>query len=287
MIRRRFLLLTASLAGGCATGGALPRQQPLDTLERERGGRLGVMAIDVGTGRRIEHRADERFAMCSTFKTLLVAAILAREARAQSGPGRAIRYTSADLLEHAPVTRENLGRGEMSLAELCAAAITVSDNTAANLLLADLGGLEPFNAYVRSLGDPVTRLDRIEPLLNEALPGDPRDTTTPRAMVENLQRLFLGGALAPGARGQLVDWHRQTRSGPERLRAGLPPSWPLAHKPGTGAHGATNDVGVAWPPGRAPIIVAAYYAGPEAPVPQLEAVLAEVGRIVGRNFGPT
>lgn len=221
--------------------------------------------------------------MQSTFKTLLAAAILAKAERERSGLttelARTVRFTAADLLDHAPVVRANADRGEMSIGALCEAAITVSDNAAANLLLADLGGLGPFGAYVRSLGDQVTRLDRIEPLLNDT-PGDPRDTTTPRAMAENWRRLFFGDALSPAAREQLTAWHRRTTSGPARLRAGLPPGWPLAHKTGTGGHGSTNDVGIVWPPSRPPLIVAAYYAEREAPLAVEEAVLAEVGRIV-------
>jgi beta-lactamase class A len=281
MDRRQFLIATAGLAGGCATRrGAARSAAPLEALERARGGRLGVVAFDLGGARALAHRADERFPMCSTFKTLLAAAILTKAEQDGTGLARPIRFTAADLLEHAPETRAHGGRGEMSVAALCEAAITVSDNTAANLLLADLGGLGPFGDYVRSLGDQVTRLDRIEPLLGEAIPGDPRDTTTPRAMAQNWRRLFFGDALSPAAREQLTAWHRRTTSGPARLRAGVPPAWPLAHKTGTGGHGATNDVGIVWPPGRPPLIVAAYYAEHEAPLPAGEAVLAEVGRIV-------
>ena len=283
MHRRQFLIAGAgiSFAGGCAsTRTSSPRESGLARLERERGGRLGVVAIDFGSGRSLEHRADERFPICSTFKTLLAAAILSRTGAEPSALDRTIRYGAADLLEHAPVTRTNVGRGEMTVGELCEAAVTVSDNTAANLLLADLGGLAPFNAYLRRLGDQVTRLDRMEPALNEASPGDPRDTTTPRAMVENLRRLFVGEALPPPSRERLVDWHRHAAVGQARLRAGLPRSWSLAHKTGTGGHGSTNDIGVTWPPGRAPLIVAAYYTESDAPLPATEAVLAEVGRIV-------
>jgi beta-lactamase class A len=281
--RRQFLIATAGLVGGCATGRAAARPGRLDELERAQGGRLGVVAFELGGGRSLAHRADERFPMQSTFKTLLAAAILTKAERARSGLAsgldRPIRFTAADLLEHAPVVRASVGRGEMSVGALCEAAITVSDNAAANLLLADLGGLGPFGAYVRSLGDQVTRLDRIEPLLNDT-PGDPRDTTTPRTMAENWRRLFFGDALSPAAREQLTTWHRRTTSGPARLRAGLPPSWALAHKTGTGGHGSTNDVGIVWPPGRPPLVVAAYYAEREAPLPLEEAVLAEVGRLV-------
>ncbi len=287
MHRRQFLIASAgiSVAVGCASTRRSPaRESGLARLERERGGRLGVVAIDLGSGRTVEHRADERFPICSTFKTLLAASILSRTGGEQSALDRTIRYGAADLLEHAPVTRTNVGRGEMTVGELCEAAVTVSDNTAANLLLADLGGLAPFNAYVRRLGDQLTRLDRSEPALNEASPGDPRDTTTPSAMAENLRRLFLGEALPPQARDRLIDWHRRAAAGQGRLRAGLPTSWSLVHKTGTGGHGSTNDIGVAWPPGRAPLIVTAYYTERAAPLPSLEAVLAEVGRIIAASF---
>jgi beta-lactamase class A len=283
MHRRQFLIASTGIAvaGGCASSRATsPQETALARLERQRGGRLGVMAVDLGSGRMLGHRSDERFPLCSTFKTLLAAAILSRTDGNQAGLDRSIRYGAADLLEHAPITRTNIGRGNMTVGELCEAAVTVSDNTAANLLLGDLGGLAAFNAYCRRLGDQVTRLDRTEPRLNEASPGDPRDTTTPRAMVENLRRLFVGDALPGTARQRLVDWHLRAAVGQARLRAGLPDGWSLAHKTGTGGHGSTNDIGVAWPPGRAPLILAAYYTESVAPLPQLEAVLAEVGRIV-------
>jgi beta-lactamase class A len=283
MRRRQFLIASTGIAvlGGCRSSRATsPLETALARLERQRGGRLGVMAVELGSGRSLEHRSDERFPMCSTFKTLLAAAVLGRTGDDQAGLDRTIRYGTADLLAHAPVTRKNVARGQMSVGELCEAAVTLSDNTAANLLLADLGGLASFNDYVRRLGDRVTRLDRLEPALNEAAPGDPRDTTTPRAMAENLKRLFVGEALPPLARERLVGWHRRAAVGQARLRAGLPGRWSLAHKTGTGGHGATNDIGVAWPPGRGPLIVAAYYAESEAPLPSSEAVLAEVGRNV-------
>jgi beta-lactamase class A len=167
----------------------------------------------------------------------------------------------------------------MTLAELCEATVTVSDNTAANLLLRRLGGCAAINGCLRRLGDEVTRLDRLEPDVNEAAPGDPRDTTTPDAMAETLRRLFTGDALSSTSRAHIVAWHRATVTGPARLRAGMPATWILAHKTGTGDHGATNDIGVACPPDSAPVIVTAYSVGGAEALTARERALADVGRI--------
>jgi beta-lactamase class A len=168
----------------------------------------------------------------------------------------------------------------MTIAELCKAAIVVSDNTAGNLLFREAGGLAAINGYLRDLGDSTTRMDRIEPELNTAVAGDPRDTTSPRAIVEDLQKLFVGDALRAASRDQLTAWHLATSTGKARLRAGLPASWKLAHKTGTGQHGATNDIGVAWPPDRAPVLIAVYYVDSPADDDGREAVIAAVARIV-------
>lgn len=283
--RRSFLALTAAFAAeGCASSRALdaPAEASLAELERTHGGRLGVMAVDLGSGRQLAHRADERFPMCSTFKTLLAAQVLTMAGDRPGELERTIPYGRADLVDHAPVTEQNVARGAMTVGELCAAAITVSDNTAANLLITHVGGLAAFGAYLRGIGDDVTRLDRTETALGEGVPGDPRDTTTPRAMAADLRRLFLGDALSVTACRQLTEWHLQTATGLDRLRAGLPPAWRLAHKTGAGEHGVVNDMGIAWPPARAPLVIAAFYAESAAPYPAREAVLAEVGRLAAR-----
>ncbi|MBX6742554.1 MAG: class A beta-lactamase [Acetobacteraceae bacterium] len=251
----------------------------LAELEGRSGGRLGVAVLDTATGRRIGHRADERFPMCSTFKFLAVGFVLARVDRGQEGLDRRVTFTDRDLVTWSPVTQHRTGAAGMTIAELCEAALTLSDNTAGNLLLASFGGPAGLTAYARSLGDDVTRLDRFETALNEAIPGDPRDTTTPAAMLENLRRLVLGDALSGPSREQLTAWLLANRTGDKRLRAGVPKDWRVGDKTGSGDNGATNDIGVFWPPGRAPIIVTAYLA--ETPVPDEDrnAVLAEVGRI--------
>lgn len=249
-------------------------------LERESGGRLGVAALDSGTSRLLEHRADERFPMCSTFKLLAVAAVLSRVDRGLERLDRRIAYGKADLLEYAPVTKARISEGALPLGTLCEAAITVSDNTAANLILATLGGPAGVTSYARSLGDPVTRLDRIEPDLNEARPGDPRDTTTPRAMMRNLHRLVSGDALSSRSRATLTSWLVATTTGGARLRAGVPSSWRVGDKTGTGNGGTTNDVGALWPPQREAIFVAVYLTESMAPQAQREQTIAGVARAI-------
>jgi beta-lactamase class A len=193
---------------------------------------------------------------------------------------RRIALAAADLVTHSPVTEKHVGPQGMTLAELCEAALTVSDNTAANALLASFGGPLALTSYARSLGDTVTRFDRAEPGLNEATPGDPRDTTTPAAMLGNLHRLVLGDALAPGSRARLTSWLVADTTGNARIRAGLPKAWRVGDKTGGGNHAVANDVAVAWPPGRAPLLLSVYYAESSASVDQRNAVIAEAARIV-------
>lgn len=251
----------------------------LAALERQRGGRLGVAILDTGSGRRIGHRADERFLLCSTFKLLAVSAVLARVDRGVEQLDRRIVFGRDALLSYAPVTSHHVGAPGMSVAELCRAAITLSDNTAANLLLASFGGPAAVTAYARSLGDPLTRLDRIEPELNVGAPGDIRDTTTPDAMLADLHTLLLGNVLSPVSRKRLTDWMCATTTGLTKLRAGVPADWRAGDKTGSGAHNETNDVAILWPPRRKPLLVTAYYAGSTADDATRNAVLAEVGRI--------
>lgn len=256
----------------------------LAALEARAGGRLGVVALDTGSGRRLAHRAGERFPMCSTFKVLLAGTVLQRVDRGELRLDLRLPYGKADLLAYAPVTTARLAEGGLAVGELCAAAVEVSDNTAANLLLASVGGPGAVTAFARSLGDPVTRLDRTEPALNEARPGDPRDTTTPEAMVATLRTLLLGPALKPESRARLEGWMAACTTGGTRLRAGLPKDWAVGDKTGSGARGTVNDVAILRPPHRAPILVAAYFTGSRASGKDREAVLAEVGRIVAEAF---
>jgi beta-lactamase class A len=251
-------------------------------IEARHGGRLGVAALDTGSGRHLEHRADERFALCSTFKFLAAAAVLERVDRDVERLDRRINYDKGDILAYAPVTKKHVKDG-MTPAELCAAAVEWSDNTAANLLLQAIGGPAGLTRYVRALGDKVTRLDRTEPDLNVG-PGDERDTTSPAAMLGLMNAILCGKALSDRARQQLEAWLVAARPGKDRLPAGLPPAWRIGHKTGTGAAAETNDIAIIRPPDRAPILVAAYYTESAEPLAAREAALAEVGRIVAEVF---
>jgi beta-lactamase class A len=270
-MRRRTLLLSGA-AGigaalvGCSTPAPAPAPIPeagLAELETRFGGRLGVYAVDTGTGRAVGHRADERFLMCSTTKVPLVALVLRRSVDDPGLLDRRIRWGPADLLEYAPVTSRNVATG-MTVAELCAAAISVSDNTAANLLFAQVGGPPAVTAFVRGLGDPMTRFDRVETALNDTAPGDERDTTTPARFAETLRLLALGDALPPPQRDRLVGWMVATTTGAAQIRAGVPAGSRVADKTGSGNRGESNDVGVVWPPGRAPVVVTAFTAPADA-----------------------
>ena len=254
-------------------------KERLAALERKHGGRLGVALLDTSSERRAGYRADERFMMCSTFKLLLVAATLARVDHGAERLDRHLIFGKNAVLSYAPVTSHHVGPPGMSIAELCKAAMTLSDNTAANVLLANLGGPSAVTAYARQLGDTMTRLDRIEPELNRSSPDHVSDTTTPASMLNNLRTLVLGNVLSDASRKQLTDWLRQTATGKTRLQAGLPAGWITGDKTGSG-NDATNDVAIVWPPQRKPLLISAYYSAEHLDDDARSAVLAEVGRIV-------
>jgi beta-lactamase class A len=248
-------------------------------IEASVGGRLGVAALDTASGALAGHRLDERFPMCSTFKVLAAALALARVDAGQERLDRRVAVAPTDLLEWAPVARRYVG-ASMSVAELCEAAVTVSDNTAANLLLAAIGGPAAVTAFLRRIGDATTRLDRNEPTLNEARPGDPRDTSTPRAMARTLRTLALGSTLSDAGRARWLQWMTANTTGAKRLRAGVPSDWRVADKTGTGRLGTTNDIGLLWPPRRAPLVVVSYLTECKVPGDAREAALADVARAV-------
>lgn len=237
-----------------------PARAQLLTLEREFGGRLGVSAVDTGTGRQVSHRADERFLMCSTHKVLAVAAILQRNDRQPGLLNRRIRFDRDQVLDYAPVTSQHVADG-MTVSALCAAAITRSDNTAANLLVQLVGGPAAVTDFVRTLGDPVTRLDRTEPEVNDGAPGDVRDTTSPAHMVADLRALTVADTvLSAAGRNRLVGWLKANTTGARSIRAGIPTGWVVGDKTGSGNHGEVNDVAVIWPPHHTPLIVTVFTA---------------------------
>jgi beta-lactamase class A len=284
---RRTLLAAVS---SFAVWRALAQEAPpvLETYERATSGRIGLYAENLATGANIGWRAQERFVMCSTFKASLAACVLARVDSGQDHLERLISYGPQDLLEYAPAARQNLAKATsatMSVADMCEAAVELSDNTCANLLLAQVGGPAALTAFWRSTGDEVTRLDHNEPELNRAAPGDPRDTTTPAAMADNLRRFVLGEVLSPASRERLTGWMLNCKTGDKRLRAGLPKSWRVGDKTGNNGKDASGDIAVAWPmPGR-PVLICAYTQDGYPTAPQLDAVFADIGRMVGRQLG--
>jgi beta-lactamase class A len=269
--------------GGSAWAAATA-PDPLAEIAKGTGGRLGVSVLDTGTGRRLWLDPLARYPFCSTFKVPLAAAILARADRGELDLQRPIRFSEGDLLEYAPVVRKNLSRGQMTLAELCAAAVEWSDNAAANLLLPQLGGPSGLTRFMRSAGDDISRLDRVEPELNDYKPGELRDTTTPMAMTTQLTALLTGNVLQPASRQQLVDWMIGCRTGDARLRAGLPKTWRVGDKTGTSGKGQANDIAIAWPPNRKPILIACYLDAPGIAPEKADQAIAAVGTLVGQLF---
>lgn len=250
-------------------------------IERVLGGRIGLFALNTADHTQLRYRADERFPVCSTFKVLLVGGILQQSTRTDGLMQRRIHYTQQDLASYSPMTEKHVGNG-MTVADLCAAAIQYSDNTAANLLMKLLGGPVSVTAFARSLGDHHFRLERWEPDLNSCIPGDPRDTSTPEAMGRSLERLVLGEALGPHQRGQILEWLRGSTTGETRIRAGVPAGWQVGDKTGTGDYGTANDLAVLWPPHRAPIIAAVYTTQPGREAKARNEIIAAAACVVVR-----
>lgn len=261
-------------------------QKHIAALEHSQGGRIGVAAINTANGQRLGYRANERFAMCSTHKLVLVAAVLSRVDAGTEKLERLVEFSQADIQSYAPIAKQHLLEGKMSVAALSAAAIEYSDNTAANLLLESIGGPQAFTHYVRALGDGVTRLDRNEPTLNSNVQEDQRDTTTPSAMADLMQKLLISTALSPTSKEQLIAWLVGNTTGAEKLRAGMNPAWKIGDKTGSGDNGASNDVAIVWPTDNKPFLVAVYYTGAATSAEDRSRVIAEVGRIVSARFYP-
>ncbi len=290
LITRRFVLSSAlAIAALRVTeAGAGPSRAELYArlaeIEAAAQGRLGVAILDTKTGDMFGRRELERFPLCSTFKVLAAALVLQRVDVGAEQLDRRVVFTAADVVEHSPVTQGRAGPEGMTLGEICAAAITVSDNTAGNLMLASFGGPKRLTDFLRTLGDKATRLDRREPELNEVPPDDPRDGTTPRAMAYTLQRILLGNVLSKSSESLLIGWLTSSTTGDSRLRAGMPAGWRVGDKTGTGARGATNDVAIVWPPDHPPIVIAVYLADTTLPLDVRNAAIADVGRAAAALF---
>lgn len=264
----------------------------LKAIEAAAGGVLGVWAIDTATGQSLGWRAEARFAQCSTFKLSLAACVLRQIERGAIAPGEILPYAAADLLPNSPITGQHVAAGGMTVLALAEAAQKTSDNLAANLLLRRIGGPPALTAFWRSLGDATSRLDRFETALNRVEPGERHDTVTPRGIAGSVARIVAGDGLEAAHRTLLLGWMRETATGVRRIRAGLPGSWVAGDKAGTANYDTlgtmVNDIAVAGPAGRKPLVIAAFYRTPvgTGPVrPQDEAVLASVGALVARWSG--
>lgn len=282
MIDRRVLAGGgAALIGAAVLARAGAHSSPeraIAEIEARVGARLGVAMRDTASGAELRYRADERFPITSTFKFLAGAAVLARADAGRDSLDRRVRFTKSDIVAYSPATERHADGEGMTLAEICDAAITLSDNTAGNLLLAAIGGPDGLTQYARALGDMVTRLDRIETDLNEARPGDVRDTTSPAAMLGNLEKLLVGEALSSASRQRLTNWMIANKTGDTRLRAGVPDGWRVGDKTGAGGNGSNNDIAIVWPPGGKPILIAAYLTECARSVDERNAALADVAR---------
>ncbi|GHH76768.1 beta-lactamase [Streptomyces sulfonofaciens] len=289
---RRALLMAAALLplAGCGTrdrsstdsslaqdprSAESPGAAQFAALERRHRARLGVYALATGTGRTLTYRADEHFAFCSTFKTIAVAAVLHRNPLRHLD--ERVTYTAADVNSVSPIAKDHITTG-MTVRQLCDAAIRYSDGTAANLLMRSIGGPAGLTAYLRELGDTVSRLDQYEPWLNRDDPKDRRDTTTPRALAAVYRKLVLGDALPAEKRALVTDWMERSVTGGKRIRAGLPQGWRVGDKTGTGDYGRANDVAVVWPPGTAPLVLALMSDRDGYHTPPDESLIAEATR---------
>ncbi len=270
-----------------ATPTAASTEIDLSALETSNGGRLGFAVHDTASDRRLAWRGDERFVYCSTFKMYLAAATLLRVQAGEEQLDRPIPVTQADMIAHAPVTEPAVG-GTLTIEQLMKGTVEVSDNPAANILIRELGGIDAMRAFYRGIGDESTSVDRLEPEMNR-LDGD-KDTITPIQSTLNLHRLLVAEdtPLAPTSKALLMRWLIDTPTGMDRIKAGVPTGWTVAHKTGTGGYGPTNDIGLIQPPGRAPIVVAAYYhATPESSDAENASVIAEATRMALTALGVT
>lgn len=276
------VMVMATVCNAETADAAFSRQ--IAEIERVSGGRLGVAVIDTGSERRFTYRGDERFALCSTFKVLLVCAVLSQIDEGREELARVVTFGRSDLLPYSPVSEKNAEKGASTVEDLCASAIEESDNTAANLLLRIVGGPPGLTRYIREQGDPVTRLDRVEPALNSNLPGDLRDTTTPSAMAMTLARLLCSNTLSRTSRERLEHWLTGCRTGAHRLRGGIHDAVRIGDKTGSGDRGAANDVAIVWPAHSAPYLVAVYYTDSSESPAERDKAIARVGSAVEQSL---
>lgn len=254
--------------------------ETVSAVEERLNARVGLYVYDEETGRRWTYNADDRFPMASTFKSLACAALLARVDAGDERLDRVVTFGKSELVPYSPVTEERVGPDGMSLGEVCHATMTMSDNTAANLVMGAIGGPAGLTAFIRSTGDRATRLDRWETDLNEATPNDPRDTTTPKAMARTLRRLVFEEVLSLDSRAQLKDWLKGNKVGDALFRAGVPEDWTVGDRTGAGGHGTRAIAAILWPPGRQPVVATVYITETEASFEARNAAIADIGAAV-------
>lgn len=290
MLNRRSFLQIATTLPLFAISVRAFAQAPTDTaaqlaqLEASSSARLGVFALDTATGKQIVHCADERFPLLSTFKVMAVAAVLKRNEREMNLLNQRIHYNKNNLVTYSPITEKHLADG-MTVAQLCAAALQYSDNTAGNLLIRLIGGPKALTQFARATGNNSFRLDRWETALNTAIPGDPRDTATPEAMARSLRNFTIGNALSSASRAQLIEWLVGNTTGDKRIRAAVPANWRVGDKTGSGDYGTANDIAVIWPPDRAPIVLSIYTTHTRADAKRSDELIVEAARITLAGLG--
>lgn len=270
-----FILLTLippAMAGSPPAMTAFLQQQ-----EKQLNARIGMAVVNAQGESVFGYRQDERFPLTSTFKTLACAALLERLQKDGGSLDQQVTIQPDELLDYAPITKNYLAPATLSLRTLCAAAVSYSDNTAGNRILAYLGGPQAITQFMRRLGDNVTRLDRTEPTLNEAMPGDARDTSSPKSMAAGLQKILTSNTLTPANRATLDNWMREDKVGDALLRATLPQGWSIADKTGAGGHGSRAIIAAVYPPQQAPFYVAIYITRTEATMPMTNTAIAQIG----------
>lgn len=260
--------------------------ETIKAVEKRIGGRVGAAIYDTETGRNWEYRARERFPLSSTFKAFACAAVLSRVDQGAEQLDRVIEIQESDLVTYSPVTEKRIGTEGMTLSDLCNAAVTLSDNTAGNIILQSLGGPEGFTNYMRTIGDPMTHLDRWETTLNEGAPNDMRDTTTPQAAANSLHTVLLGDVLSASSRQQIIDWMRSDQVAGALFRSAVPTEWQIADKTGAGGHGSRSIIAVMWPPQRKPIIATVYMTDNSAEFADRNAAIAEIGAAIVSATSP-
>ncbi len=285
---RRGLLGLALGVALAAEADAASAASALKAIQKKVGGRMGVHVLDSQSGKRLALDDKDRFAMASTFKVPLAASLLWQVDHGAFPLTHPLTFDKSDLVANSPILEKAIEKGatQLTVRDLCGAAVSYSDNAAANILLRAMGGPQALTSFMRSIGDDTTHLDRLEPDLNNNTAGDERDTTTPYAMVESLLHIFTLDTLSLASRALLIDWMTSARNGTDRVRKGLPASWQSGDKAGTGGNGAFNDIVVTWPPQRRPIFAAVYMSGSTLDAKQLAAAHAAVGEIIGKEKWP-